>query len=119
MLKLARVPHSKTVQRMHPNPAIEIYVPAGKFLVVLEVVAKVKMAHERIDVLLLDRAAHRDVKDGEHVYVKVQGEIVAYHSAAPYDDPMMPAAEVRRLRIKSARMRNANVVVECASVVAL
>lgn len=116
MLKLARVPHSKTVERMYPNPAVEIYVPAAKFLVILEVVAKVKMPHEQIAVMLLDRATHRDVKDGEHVYVKVQGDNACNYGGVA--NPAHPVEQRRMRRVIQKRM-NLNVVVECASVVAL
>ncbi len=116
MLKLARVPRSKTVQGMYPNAFIELHVPATHYAIVLEVVKRLAFATDNIRVTPL---VSQDVRANEHVYVKVKGEIVPFNAGAPYNDPRMPATEVRRLRIKNACARNGNVVVECASVFAL
>jgi hypothetical protein len=115
MMRLARVERSKTVECAYPNPSTTIYVPAVNFLTVADVVARVKLAHENITVLLLDRRMHNDVRTGEHVCVKVKGEIAP--PGKPYDDAFMPETFYRRARIRTARARNAAVVVECASVV--
>ena len=67
-----------------------------------------RLYNEDIRVTLLES---RDIKPSEHVYVKVQGV-----TTPAITDAGAPAAEQRRQRMKTARGRNASVVVECASV---
>lgn len=116
MMQLAKVPRSKTVECMYPNPHMTIYVPAAQFLVICEVVSRIKLLGQTIDVCILDSRVG-DVREREHVYVKVKGETSP--PGKPYDDAFMPEAFFRRHRIRTARMRNAEVVIESASVVAL
>jgi hypothetical protein len=116
MLKVAKVPRSKTVQCGYPNPFIDVHVPGTHYPVVMEVVRQMALPTDNIRVSLL---TSRDVRESEHVYVKVKGDVVQFNAGAPYDDPGMPANEVRRRRIRSTRKRNCDVIVECASVIAL
>jgi hypothetical protein len=108
LLKLAHVPHSKTVQVGYPHPFIDVHVPATHYPVVMEVVKRIALPTDNIRVSLL---ASRDVRSNEHVYVKVSGG----NRLSPRDCTAETAWAYNRRR----QQQNRNVVVECASVVAL
>jgi len=111
LLKFAKVPCSKTVDCFYPNPSIEVFVPMTHYLIVKEVV-------KRLDVLpgsdlRISPLTSRDVKPNQHVYVKVKGVTTGHTDVNDGSD----WREKLRRRRESARMRNCDVVVECASVV--
>jgi hypothetical protein len=105
LLKLANVPRSKTIQWGYPNPGIIVHVDASHLPIVAEVVNRMRLATDRIDVTLLES---RDVVQGQHLYVKVTGETQRYTDAID-----APPSENRRHRLKSVRLRNASVVIDC------
>lgn len=107
MLQLANVPRSKTVECMYPHPCIVIHVPAHKLFHVSEIVKRLVMFGQDIQVTLLES---RDVGEGEHVYVKMKGDNRVIFTDAP--------ADYRRRKFRDAQIiANRAVTIECASVV--
>lgn len=110
LLKIAKVPRSKTVQAFHPNPAIIVHVPATHYAIVGEVVKQMAMTTDNVRVTVLES---RDVRPNEHVYVRLKGET---HKHTNYPDGAS-GQEKARMRRQSLRARNANVVIDCAAVI--
>jgi hypothetical protein len=99
MLKLAKVPRSIVTERLYPNPWISIEVPMS-------------LPSQRVTVTPLDPS--HALGRNEHKYFKIKGEITA--PARPYTDATMPEPYYRLHRMKTARRRNADVVIDYASV---
>lgn len=112
MLKLAKVPRSKVIQTTYPNPAFVVLVPMTHYMVVANVVGQLKF---RTDNVAVKPISDERIGEREHMYVKVTGQTAA--PGRPYDDANMPEAYYRRARMRTARTRNRDVVVECVSVV--
>jgi hypothetical protein len=112
MLKYAKVPRSKTVEVLYPKPCIQIYVPAQFIATIRAVVSQMALPHQPVSVDVLNTL---DVRQNEHVLFKIKGA-TAPHVADWSNDATMPTAELRRQRIKSARIRNADVVIDFARV---
>lgn len=72
MLKLAKVPQSKTIQTTYPNPSFVVFVPAASYFIIANVVGQLKLRTDNVQVQMLEHA--RDVRAGEHLYVKVTGD---------------------------------------------
>lgn len=106
MMKLARVPRSKTVESTYPNPCIIVHVPATHLLIVQEVVARVALKGQNITVCLLQS---EEVIPGEHVYVKVK-DFAADIARRNYQN------ETRWTYHQRRKLTNMRVVIECASV---
>lgn len=113
MLKLAKVPQSKTIQTTYPNPSFVVLVPAASYFIIVNVVGQLKMRTDNVQVQMLEHA--RDVRAGEHVFVKVTGKTEP--AGRPWDDAGMPEAFYRRVRMRTARARNRSVMIDCTSVV--
>jgi hypothetical protein len=111
MIEMMRIPQSKCVEVLFPDPRMQIDVPGSHYLAVVQVVAQMTLPGQKIEVGVL---TSREVKPGEHVYFKVRGATAP--ASTPYDDPFMPPDEQRRHRAKTARRRNAEVVIEMAVV---
>lgn len=111
LLKYAKVPRSKTVECFWPNPSIEMFVPMTHYLIVMEVVKALDVLPSSD--LRITPLTTRDVQPNQHVYVKVKGASVVH---VQLDDGSDWREKLRRRRV-SARARNCDVVVECASVV--
>lgn len=111
LLKIAAVPRSKTVQCGYPNPCIVVHVDASHFAVVREVVNRMRLPSDDINVTLLES---RDVGEHEHVYVKWKGDNNVSGWSAFDDAPPDYQRKTRRNRQTAA---NRNVVLELASVV--
>jgi hypothetical protein len=112
MLKLAKVPRSIVTERLYPNPWISIEVPAENAQVILGVVLRMSLPSQRVTVTPLDPS--HALGRNEHKYFKIKGEITA--PARPYTDATMPEPYYRLHRMKTARRRNADVVIDYASV---
>lgn len=104
MLRLARVPRSKTVECFYPNPRCIVHVPASHVHIVRDVIARLTLPGQNVRATLLES---NDVATGQHVYVKVKGDAgissrLAYESLPAYRD--------------RCRLMNRNIVIECATV---
>lgn len=108
LLKFAKVPRSKVIQAFHPNPCIIIHAPATHLHIIRDVVGRLALASDNISVSLLNS---RDVRENEHVYVKVKGSN-PWHGKDAEDDNYS-----RRYLREMKRKGNQNVVIDCASVV--
>jgi hypothetical protein len=107
MLKLAKVPRSKVIQTTYPNPAFVVLVPMTHYFVIANVVGQLKMLTDNVTVKPL--TDERDVRSGEHVYVKVTGDAGTQRKRMKDETCSMYAH--RRAAF------NRNVVVECVSVI--
>lgn len=109
MLKLAHVPQSKVIHTTCPNPAFVVIVPKASYFIIANVVGQLKMRTDNVTVRMLDD--ERDVREGEHLYVKVTG-----------DDGRIKRdmlTETRRMYQARRRARNSGVVIDCLSTVSL
>lgn len=108
MLKLAHVPQSKVIHTTYPNPAFVVIVPKASYFIIANVVGQLKMRTDNVTVRMLDD--ERDVREGEHLYVKVTGD--AGRTKRRED-------ETRAMYHARRRARNDGVVIDCLSTVAL
>lgn len=102
------IPRSKTVECLYPHPSLTIYVPREFINVVGMVAQQMLLPGQHIDVCLLDSL---DVRPMSHLYVKVKG---ATRSLICNDADSPTQQRIERQR--TARMRNRDVVIECAPV---
>jgi hypothetical protein len=109
MLKLAKVPRSIVTERLYPNPWISIAVPPEHAQVILGVVLRMSLPSQRVTVTPLDPSYA--LGRNEHKYFKIKGEVQPM-----VDDVNAPPSENRRCRMKTARARNHEVVIDYASV---
>jgi hypothetical protein len=107
MIKLAKVTHSKVIQTTYPNPAFVVLVPMTHYFVIANVVGQLKFRTDNVTVKPL--TDERDVRDNEHVYVKVTGENGAERKRHKGEGLDMYAHRRKAF--------NRNVVVECVSVI--
>lgn len=106
MLKLAKVPQSKTIQTTYPNPSFVVLVPAASYFIIANVVGQLKLRTDNVQVQVLEHA--RDVRAGEHVFVKVTG-----HQGAVKRDVR---TETRQSHWQRRRSVNHAVVIDCFAV---
>lgn len=111
MLKYAKVPRSKTVELLYPNPGLTVCVPATHIDVIRAVIHEMTLPGQNVRIELLNSL---DVRPNEHVLFKIKG--VTVPAGKPYDDAFMPEAYFRRRRMQTARARNADVVIDFACV---
>lgn len=120
LLKVAKVPHSKTVKqdlsevkpdhlrgKLHTwqQPHYTIHVPATHYMVIANVVGNLKLNTNNVTVVLLEDA--NDVRPGEHVLYHIE------KNQKPFQrNPYMAPDEVKEAR----RRHNWHTVVTCASV---
>lgn len=110
MLKLAKVPRSKVIQTTYPSPSFVVIVPKDRYFIIANVVGQLKLRTDNVTVKPFD-GDERDVRAGEHVYVKVTGD----NRIAPFDRERETRSTFKQRRM----MHNHKVVIDCASVVAL
>jgi hypothetical protein len=78
MFTYAKVPRSKTVEHLFPNPITMVEVPAEYVLTVRSVVAGMARPGQRFEVSALSPHAG-DVGPSEHVYFKIKNAIDSPH----------------------------------------
>lgn len=106
MLKLANVHTSKVIQTTYPQPAFVVIVPNASYFVVANVVGQLKLRTDNVTVKVWDN--ERDVRAGEHLYIKVTGD--SGSSRKRNKGEGLEAYQHRR------RALNQTVVIDCVSV---
>lgn len=102
MFTYAKIPRSKTVEHLFPNPVTMVEVPAPYVLTVRNVVERMARPGQKFEVSALSPHAG-DVGPNEHVYFKIKNAIDSPH--------------VRGISKATRIMQNKSVVIEFASVV--
>ena len=107
------VKRSKTVEVTYPKGCIVVHVPGAYLATVTDVCKRMTAVGQDLRVTLLDSG---EVRDGEHVWIKMKGYERSYCESSEVLGVKMPPDFVRRVNAADQRRKNRNVVITLQTV---